>query len=541
MLLSTNIRNQLFKNIRFILFSFFLLLIHGDPLAAQCPAGSTEVTVSYTTGAFDNENSWVLYDATNGVSLACYEESQQGANTQTACVPDNAQIELITYESFGDGWNNSTITVSISDDGSGGSTCTNVTDIFSSLSPLNGGGSPTSPGSVPQGAITSCPPSSIPVNSSCQNSFSIDNACTVTGSTPPNIGPNSPICVGDVFLLTGGPVGYTWTGPFVTDNGDGTGTFSSSFPGLFDVFLTDGSGCSVLNMIEVMGVNPETGANTNTFCTTSDPIILGPIDPGVTWTGPGVSLNADGSYTFDPSVAGIGGHTAVFNYLSADCDYDLNFFFQVNDDTPPDPGTYGPVCVTDGTIMLSGTPLSTNSFWFGPGITDNGDGTAIFDPSGFGGNSTITVTYGINGGCSSTTDIEVIGGEPFVPIYDDRCVDSFDFTLFANPTGGVWTGVGVIDNGDGTYDFSSSTAGIGTHTLTYTFQEPTNTCPPVSVTTDITVIENTLDPGTYGPLCGADAPITLMGNPLDPNAFWFGFGVTDNGDGTATFKWNCNI
>src|SRR5690606_17259559 len=84
---------------------------------AQCPVGSTEVTVTYTTGTFDTENAWSLWDATSGTELLCYATNQSGASTQTTCVTHDNNIELRTWESFGDGWNGSTITVATTEDG----------------------------------------------------------------------------------------------------------------------------------------------------------------------------------------------------------------------------------------------------------------------------------------------------------------------------------------------------------------------------------------------------------------------------------------
>lgn len=42
--------------------------------------------------------------------------------------------------------------------------------------------------------------------------------------------------------------------------------------------------------------------------------------------------------------------------------------------------------------------------------------------------------------------------------------------------------------------------------------------------------------GTYGPLCANDPPITLIGTPTNSSGTWSGTGVTNNGNGTATFN-----
>ena len=85
---------------------------------AQCPVGETNVTVTYQSGIFDNENAWSLWDATAGVELACYASNDLGNSTQSACVTQGNDIELRAFESFGDNWNGATVAVATSDDGS---------------------------------------------------------------------------------------------------------------------------------------------------------------------------------------------------------------------------------------------------------------------------------------------------------------------------------------------------------------------------------------------------------------------------------------
>ncbi|MFY7886472.1 MAG: lectin-like domain-containing protein, partial [Dolichospermum sp.] len=72
--------------------------------------------------------------------------------------------------------------------------------------------------------------------------------------------------------------------------------------------------------------------------------------------------------------------------------------------------TYGPLCENSGSITLTGTPTDSFGTWSGNGIANNGDGTAIFNPSGLGG-TIVPVTYSyfnaLGIGCAKTTDITV--------------------------------------------------------------------------------------------------------------------------------------
>ena len=81
-------------------------VLFGVVAYAQCPAGQTNVDVTYIAGGFNAENGWALYDATAGTMLACASSGGAGpvAGTTNVCVVDGNNIELHTFESFGDGW-----------------------------------------------------------------------------------------------------------------------------------------------------------------------------------------------------------------------------------------------------------------------------------------------------------------------------------------------------------------------------------------------------------------------------------------------------
>ena len=64
-------------------------------------------------------------------------------------------------------------------------------------------------------------------------------------------------------------------------------------------------------------------------------------------------------------------------------------------------GLTSPYCATDGAVVLTGSENPDGTF-AGPGITDNGNGTASFDPAVAGiGSHTITYSYTDGSGCAS--------------------------------------------------------------------------------------------------------------------------------------------
>lgn len=115
----------------------------------------------------------------------------------------------------------------------------------------------------------------------------------------------------------------------------------------------------------------------------------------------------------------------------------------------------------------------------GPGVTDDGNGlTYTFDPSALlNGIKTLTYTYTNANGCtnSSNDDIEIFPLPPVV--YNapaDVCPGSSVVVgqTGGSPTGGVYSGTGVTDDGNGmTYSFDPVSAGVGIHLITYEFTD----------------------------------------------------------------------
>ncbi|MEN0003328.1 MAG: hypothetical protein AAF798_04270, partial [Bacteroidota bacterium] len=124
-------------------------------------------------------------------------------------------------------------------------------------------------------------------------------------------------------------------------------------------------------------------------------------------------------------------------------------------------------CSDDGVQTLSGgTP--SGGMYSGTGVSDLGNGSFEFDPTGLSG--TITITYE-QGGNMATDDITVIAANSTTfSALADLCIDAgVQMNVSGGtPSGGSFSGPGVTDNTDGTYNFSPGVAGLGVHTITYT-------------------------------------------------------------------------
>ncbi|WP_131811141.1 SprB repeat-containing protein, partial [Aequorivita soesokkakensis] len=204
-----------------------------------------------------------------------------------------------------------------------------------------------------------------------------------------------------------------------------------------------------------------------------------------------------------------------------------------------DAGNYGPLCDNVSPITLTGTPTNSNGTWSGPGVTDNGNGTATFNPAGLFGSNTVTYSYTNGSGCSnSDTANIVVHKSPTVDAgnYGPLCNNVSPITLTGTPanSNGTWSGPGVTNNGNGTATFNP--AGLnGSITVTYSYTDG-NSCTNSDTANILVNTAPTVDAGNYGPLCDNVSPITLTGTPTNSNGTWSGPGVTNNGNGTATFN-----
>ncbi|MBK8705975.1 MAG: T9SS type A sorting domain-containing protein [Saprospiraceae bacterium] len=144
-----------------------------------------------------------------------------------------------------------------------------------------------------------------------------------------------------------------------------------------------------------------------------------------------------------------------------------------------------PLCVNAPIEDLSTTVSIPGGTFSGPGVNGN-----FFNPANAGvGTHTITYTYTDPNGCVQMISavIQVALGPnvnfappSLVPI----CLNATPIALNAIPSGGTFSGPGVFCNGPAC-SFYPGAAGVGTHTLTYTY---TGGACPVSKTTTVQVI-----------------------------------------------------
>ncbi|MFK7808687.1 MAG: LamG-like jellyroll fold domain-containing protein, partial [Saprospiraceae bacterium] len=290
-------------------------------------------------------------------------------------------------------------------------------------------------------------------------------------------------CVDEAsFTLSGGtPTGGTFSGPGVSG-----GNFDPATAGVgvhtITYTYTDPNGCvnTATDDIEVYALPVVTLTLTDDdACVDGGRFVLGGGSPG-TGLYSGTGVEGDG-LTFDPAVAGVGVHTITYTVTDPNgcvntATDDLEVYalpvvtLSLTDDE---------ACEDDGTLTLGGgSPSGAGGVFSGPHVT----GPTTFDVAAAGvGIHTVTYTYTDANGCinSATDDIEVytLPTPTLVLGINEACVSETVVALSGgSPSGGTFSGTGVSGS-----NFNPSVAGVGTHTVTYTYTDG-NGC--INTTTD---------------------------------------------------------
>lgn len=142
------------------------------------------------------------------------------------------------------------------------------------------------------------------------------------------------------------------------------------------------------------------------------------------------------------------------------------------------------ICQTSTPVQLAAEPPGGQ--WSGPGIIDGTLG--IFDPSDLQGGQQYTITYSFEiSPCEISDEIQITVLESESGFFEAPllCEDSQPLTLTANPSGGKWSGEGIVDPILGI--FSPEQSGPGSFEITYVFVD-SNNC-EVVLTDDLLVEE----------------------------------------------------
>jgi hypothetical protein len=262
-------------------------------------------------------------------------------------------------------------------------------------------------------------------------------------------------------------------GTFTIDNGGtinattGQIDIAASGAGSYTITYTTNGPCPTSS---TFGVTLTTAADATIsaagpFCESDASVTLTAVDAGGTWSGTGITNGTTGE--FDPTTAGPGTHTITYT-ISGSCGATDTEDIVVNADQD---GSFnyaqGSYCLTDPNPSANITGTTGGTFTIDNGGTINGaDGTIDISASGAG---SYTVTYTTAGPCPDVQTFSVTltsGADATITAAGPFCESDASINLSAVDAGGTWSGTGITDANAGTFD--PTTAGPGTHTITYT-------------------------------------------------------------------------
>ncbi|MEM7105047.1 MAG: PKD domain-containing protein [Bacteroidota bacterium] len=281
--------------------------------------------------------------------------------------------------------------------------------------------------------------------------------------------------------------------------------------------------CSNVDSLVVIPLT-EIDVNDTTFCDTPGLVTLPETDPsGGIWVGAGISGDQ-----FDPdSAGGVGSYEAIYGIVdSNNCPNSDTITINIIPLPQIDAGPVDTFCIDQGPVSLTGYIPVAGGEWSGSGIVDS---TGIFDPAVAGGGThTLSFVTGL-GNCQVSdfktvfvVDLSFVNAGPDL----EACVTDTTFNLpLGSPSGGWWTGPGIVDPLTGAFDPGS--AGVGDHYLVYFWTESFSQC--VGTDTLEMVVHPLPIPVFDGPgiICVGDTAFFNNSSVDSTSVFWeFGDGGT---------------
>ena len=395
------------------------------------------------------------------------------------------------------------------------------------LTGLPAGGS-WSGSSTPAGLFTPTVPGTFTVTYALgTGSCSTSDQATVTVLPLPviNPGPDQQVCA-DVppFALNATPAGGTWTGGGITGN-DFDPQLAGAGQHVLTYSYTDANGCAnnASRTITVHALPVVQAGSDITFCDQPFAQTLAGFSPaGGTWSGPNVSPGG----SFLPN--GPGTFSLTYTYTDGNgCTASDQVAVTVITITDPAyAGNDTAVCIGSGPFTLNGAP--TGGTWSGPHV----DPTGMFSPDAAG---VFTLTYSVGGGSCITQDqvAVTVHALPVIVLdgMDDACVDEGARDFLATPPGGTWTGTGITDALQGTFD--PGAAGVGNWPITYTFTDA-NGCTN-SLMQVMAVLPLPVAGFSHAPIACVNTPFQFTDGSSDAMTWtWdFGDGASSNAQSPA--------
>ncbi|MEO8148505.1 MAG: T9SS type A sorting domain-containing protein [Bacteroidia bacterium] len=494
-----------------------------------------QVTVTVTTGFTLNLSSITFTLQRSGTGIRQYavrsDADSYVANLAASISPSNANLSVVATDIFqvsdasAVAENGSTVTLS----GAGFTGLTSGstrTFRFYGWNAEASGGTFSIDNVVINGTAGACAPT-LAINT-------VTNTCTGTNNGAIDINVSGGIS----------PFTYLWSNSATTED------ISGVADGTYTVTVTSTGGCSstisaTVGSIALPTVN-FSGLPASICVNASSLTLTGNQAPSGTFTGTGITDNANGTATFNPATAGVGGpYNITYTYSNGTCSNSQTQQVTVN--AAPDIQTIAPVSNTCPAVSFD---LSTIT------LTNNGaSGTnSYFSSLSDANNNTNSISSIVTSSGTYYIRVTTVAGcfdvEPVtVTIISCGCANpatanaGANFSICANATaqlngsiGGsasssTWSGGGGTfnPNANSTIAIYTPTAGeitAGTVTLTLTTDDPDGAGPCVAATSNVTITINALP--------------TIVINPSSTSICFGSTSGNITANGASTYSWSPN-
>ncbi len=318
--------------------------------------------------------------------------------------------------------------------------------------------------------------------------------CTNTNSIVVNVNPlpnvmisgTNAICTGSNTILTAlGANNYSWN----TGASTNSINVSPTIPTTYSVTGTDVNGCVNYTSVpisifsnpigNISGITPVCPYSSETYTNIGNTFSI------INWTVSGGNITSgQGTSAIDVDWGNFGFGVVSFTGTDGNGCTSVSpaiYNVAINAQLSVTLTLHDSVCIDAPSYTLSGG-LPLGGIYSGNGVIGG-----VFNPALAGaGSHTITYSYTDANSCtnSSSSGIIVVSALPVLtfPPLQSVCGNDTSFIFnTATPIGGTYSGVGVLGN-----TFSPSTAGVGLHTITYTYTNTVTHCVN-SITQPITV------------------------------------------------------
>lgn len=296
---------------------------------------------------------------------------------------------------------------------------------------------------------------------------------SITANSPASCGANN----GSLTVTaSGGTAGYTYTW---TPSGGNAATASGLAGGSYTVTVHDANSCSVTATASVSSTTtPTLTVNSSTVCAGTAATLTVTGATTYSWSpATGLSATTGTNVTATPTTTTIYTVTGT----AGTCSSTATSTVTVNP-VPTATATGTQLVCTGQTINLGVTTTATTFSWSGPNsFTSNVQNPSISSAAAANsGTYTVTVT---DNGCSAVSTISVtvtnstsVSITPAGPF----CSGNLPTNLSATPAGGTWTGTGITNGANGTFD--PAVAGVGTFTVTYSISGSCGSSDSIAIT-----------------------------------------------------------